>query len=1004
VADVRERLQAALADRYEIEREIGEGGMATVFLALDRRHGRKVAIKVLKPELALVLGPERFEHEIAVAARLSHPSILPLFDSGDAGTGEIGEGNLLYYVMPYVEGDSLRERIASQIQLPIPEAVRIAKQVAAALGHAHAHGFVHRDIKPANILLMGDQAVVADFGIACAFGPRDSARLTSTGLTLGTPSYMSPEQVSSDAALDGRSDLYALGCVLFEMLIGEPPFGGPTAQVIMARHAVQPVPSLRAVRHTIPPELEHAVHTLLAKTPADRYQTAEEFIAALETPTTLPRTVALPARPSSVWRHRLRKALPLITAGLVVLLAATQLVPWLRRDVRGTAALDPNLVAILPFRLVGASTPATANLASGISELLYVRLPGDVGPRAVYPATVATALKRRGQDEASLGMKDALELARSLGAGRLLLGQIGSPEGQLVLSATLYGVPGGNEIARTRDITGPADSLLPMVDRLAAELLSRGAGESEQRLSDLVTTNLSALRAYLAGKQAFSRGRYTEAARQFNAALDIDSTFALAALGLTTTGAFVRTEGATRGKPLAWAARDKLGPRDRIFLTALLGPRYPAQSSEREHLDAWEDVVESQVDRVEPWHQLGEVLLHAGSWLGITGTRERAKAAFARALALDSTFAPSLAHTLDIAAQEGDTAAVRTLSARYFAIDSIGDLADFYRWRTAVALGDRKRLERIRARFPEMGPPALERIVGIAQLDGLGMADVLLAAEALLRTSVSSRDAQWAQVKLREVALNRGRPAEAARIVQESRDRSRNVEFYVLSDVVEALYWGADSATAAAVVRERSASADAPVPAGSPGTAPQYFDICSVNLWREAHGDLRTVPAAIAKLRRVPHPLDGFQTGYIAVCAAVLETRLAAAQHPKELPVLLDRLDSLAQTGPASTSWLIVAANLTVAELRERQGDLPRALAAARRRVSQYDLGEPRVLVGLSTFLREEGRLAALTGDTAGARRAYDHYLSLRDDPEPSVLPEVERVRAAVTGRAPARP
>ena len=274
------------------------------------------------------------------------------------------------------------------------------------------------------------------------------------------------------------------------------------------------------------------------------------------------------------------------------------------------------------------------------------------------------------------------------------------------------------------------------------------------------------------------------------------------------------------------------------------------------------------------------------------------------------------------------------------------------------------------------------------------MADVLLAAEALRRTSVSGRDAQWAQVKLREVALNRGRPQEAARIVATSRDRSRNVEFYALSDVVEALYWGADSAAAAAVVQERSASADAPVPAGSPGTSPQFFDICSVNLWRVAHGELGPVPAAIAKLRRVPQPLDAFPTGYIAVCASVLETRLASAQGSKDLPAFLDRLDSLAQTGPASTSWLVVAANLTVAELRERQGDLPRALAAARRRVSQYDLGEPRVLVGLSTFLREEGRLAALTGDRQGALRAYNHYLSLRDEPEPAVVPEVERVRA----------
>jgi serine/threonine-protein kinase len=785
---------------------------------------------------------------------------------------------------------------------------------------------------------------------------------------------MSPSR-SLPTRPDGRSDLYALGCVLFEMLIGERRSAADTRSHARTRWPVE-FPH----GHTIY-RVEHAAHAV-GEDAGGQVRDGR----GVHRGTRLPNAAADdgPSRPTRfIWRLRLRRALPLITAGLLVLLAATQGVPWLRRDVRGTPSLDATLVAIMPFALLGARRPRPQ--LRRISELLYVRLPGDVGPRAVYPATVATALKRGGHAE-TLPLKDALEVARSLGAGRLLVGQIGAADDQLVLSATLYGVPGGDEVARTRDITGPADSLLPMVDRLAAELLSRGAGESEQRLSDLVTTNLPALRAYLVGKEEFSRGRYTEAARHFNEALDIDSTFALAALSLTTTGAFVRTEGTTRGKPLAWAARDRLGPRDRCFHRPA-GPRYPAQSSEREHLEAWEDAVETQVDRVEPWHQLGEVLLHSGSWLGITGTRERAAAAFARALALDSTFAPSLAHTLDIAAQEGDTAAVRSLSARYFAIDSIGDLADFYRWRTAVALSDRKRLERIRARFPEMAPPALERIVAIAQLDGIGMADVLLAAEALRRTSVSGRDAQWAQVKMREVALNRGRPREAARIVQESRDRSRNVEFYALSDVVEALYWGADSAAAAAVVRERAASADAPVPAGSTGTSPQYFDICSVNLWRVAHGELQPVPAAIAKLRLVQHPLDQFPTGYIAVCALVLETRLAAAQGSKDLPALLDRLDSLAQTGPASTSWLVVAANLTVAELRERQGDLPRALAAARRRVSQYDLGEPRVLVGLSTFLREEGRLAALTGDRQGALRAYNHYLSLRDEPEAAALP-----------------
>src|SRR6476661_3224688 len=237
--DTPDLLAAALADRYRIERELGRGGMATVYLAHDIRHDRPVALKVLRRELAATLGPERFLLEIKIAARLRHPHILPVHDSGEArGTREAGPW--LWYTMPYVEGESLRQVLARESQLPVERAVRIATQVLSALGYAHAHGVVHRDIKPENILLEGDQAVVADFGVARAVNAAGDERLTDTGLALVTPAYMSPEQAAATRDLDGRSDLYALGCVVYEMLAGQPPFTGVTAQQLLARHAMDP--------------------------------------------------------------------------------------------------------------------------------------------------------------------------------------------------------------------------------------------------------------------------------------------------------------------------------------------------------------------------------------------------------------------------------------------------------------------------------------------------------------------------------------------------------------------------------------------------------------------------------------------------------------------------------------------------------------------------------------------------------------------------------------------
>jgi eukaryotic-like serine/threonine-protein kinase len=294
MAELWERLRTVLAERYRIERELGRGGMAIVFLAEDLKHQRRVALKVLKPELGYAIGPGRFLREIRIAAQLTHPNILSVHDSGEAD-------GLLFYVMPYVEGESLRARLDREKQLPIEDALTILREVAGALTFAHNSGVIHRDIKPENILLVAGHAVVCDFGIARAIGAAGNDRVTETGLAVGTPAYMSPEQAVGEVTLDGRSDIYSLGCLAFEILGGQPPFTGPSLNAVLARHSLDPVPPLRALRPTIGEGIEKAIERALAKVPRDRFQTAQQFADALGSRTADPSNEGYKiAKPSTV--------------------------------------------------------------------------------------------------------------------------------------------------------------------------------------------------------------------------------------------------------------------------------------------------------------------------------------------------------------------------------------------------------------------------------------------------------------------------------------------------------------------------------------------------------------------------------------------------------------------------------------------------------------------------------------------------------------------------------
>jgi eukaryotic-like serine/threonine-protein kinase len=385
MTDVTGRLSTALADRYRLERHLGEGGMATVYLAHDLKHDRKVAVKVLRPELAAILGGERFLNEIKVTANLQHPNILPLYDSGEAD-------GFLYYVMPHVEGESLRQKMDREKQLSVDETIELAKAVAGALQYAHEQGIVHRDIKPENILLQRGQPLVADFGIALAVSQAGGTRLTETGLSLGTPHYMSPEQATGDRELDARSDVYSLGAMVYEMLTGEPPHHGTTVQAIIARIlSAEPEPIIRH-RPSVPAHVDAAVRKALDKTPADRFSSAAKFAEALTNPSfTSARTVASPAL-SAVPPFR-RSAVTALTAltAVTALLAAWG---WLRPTPH---AATP----VIRYRMLDRGLDAGRDFGSNVA----LSPDGDVMVRARYGdsgGTFGLWVQRRNQLEATL--------------------------------------------------------------------------------------------------------------------------------------------------------------------------------------------------------------------------------------------------------------------------------------------------------------------------------------------------------------------------------------------------------------------------------------------------------------------------------------------------------------------------------------------------------------------------------------------------------------------------
>jgi len=566
-------LTAALADRYSVERELGHGGMATVYLARDLRHRRPVALKVLQPELAYAVGADRFLREIEVAANLTHPHILPLHDSGEVA-------GLLYYVMPYVEGESLRDRLDRETQLPVDEALQIAREVADALAYAHGQGVIHRDIKPENILLSGGHALVADFGIARALRQAGGERLTETGMAVGTAAYMSPEQASGERQHDGRSDIYSLGCVLYEMLAGEPPYTGPTAQAIIVKRLSEPVPQLRHVRASVSESVEHAVTQSLAPIAADRFASAAEFARALQqatviTPTTLPTELLAPARGLPTGRPpapagRARRQVPVAAMALVlgVLIGLGVLFAWRRGHAGVGEAGGAKVLAVLPFDNLGDS--ADAYFADGVANDLRTKLTQIPGLQVIA---------RGSSNEYRKTTKTEQQIARELGVDYLLTATV---EWEKVTGGTSR-VRVTPELVDVRPGHAPQtrwgqqfDAAMTGVFQVQADIAGQVAqalhvalGDStKHELAAIPTQNVPAYDAFLRGEAA-SQGMTAndppslrQAIAAYDQAVALDSTFikawaqlarARAALYLNSTPTLAGAEAARRAAERARA-------------------------------------------------------------------------------------------------------------------------------------------------------------------------------------------------------------------------------------------------------------------------------------------------------------------------------------------------------------------------------------------------------------------------------------------------------------------
>jgi eukaryotic-like serine/threonine-protein kinase len=1018
MTELREVLQARLSGVYKLGRELSGGGMSRVFVAEDAALGRTVVIKVLAPELAAGLNAERFKREIMLAAQLQHPHIVPVLAAGVAE-------DLPYFVMPFVVGESLRNRLLGEAGLPIPETVSILRDVAKALSFAHAQGVVHRDIKPDNVLLAGGSAVVTDFGIAKAITSSAVAApggtLTQVGTSLGTPAYMSPEQAAGDPNADARSDFYSFGVMAYEMICGKTPFHDrATHQLIMAHIAEPPEPIERLVPQ-VPSPVAHLVMRCLSKNPADRPQSAREILEDLDDvdlsgmrvrsgPTALPtmqNTVAIGDARIDTAAHAYVDGTVLMEAPviaspaprrsnrtLVIASAAAVLIALavvFGRNIlnRGSkAALDDRALAVLPFRVASADA-SVHYLREGMVDLIAAKLSGE-DLRALEPRTMLDAWQRAGGTATNdLSREASLDLARRLKAGKALLGDVVGTPNRLVLTVSLIGVARGDQIARVT-VEGPPDSLASLVNQISTQLMTRTSGEAAGRMTNLSSTSLPALRAYLDGQARLRRGDARNAAMDFDRALKEDSTFALAGLGLRlATGWYGDPVLGNRGIAIAWRERARLSPRDQALLVALAGPKYPARSSDIEVYKAREQYLTMATDNAEAWYLFADHIFHNGSAIGIRNWEERTLEGFKKAMELDSTYSPGYAHAMPLAAYMGDTAFL----SRAIRLRSVLDTATGWRvlndWYLAAQRGDVREANKV---FNRLGPTpeiALNGIVRHTLFDGTGALQAGVAIDRFVNLAPTEGNKRGRARYAHDVMLVLGRPVDALRYLNASKDSARDLNALVIT-VRDATMGEIPREAAVESARILSQIEAKPEPADSAGKDIQRVIIRVMEPWRIANGDTSQTRRSIQRLRSLARnaPRDPLNT---ALEIAFVEMLYADASRSSSLRETVARLDSLILLGDVASAPTSRLAQQTIfgARVWEKLGDLPRAVAMS----SRYAVWASENVPYLGLQLREQGRLAARAGDKKRAARAYQHYLAMRADPEAWVKPQVDSVK-----------
>jgi serine/threonine protein kinase len=974
-------LRRGLGDRYRIGGELGAGGMATVFEATDLRHHRSVAIKVLQPAVARVLGMDRFRREIETTAGLTHPHIVPIFDSGavELDHGETG----LYYVMPLIPGRSLRERLQTEPQLPVDEALTICRDVGAALQHAHGRGLIHRDVKPENILLVDGQAVLTDFGIAKPVESAERSALTSTGVTLGTPAYMSPEQRVSGGEVDARSDQYALAMVLYEMLAGEQPFRAATPQAAAARQLAGEVPRLRTVRPTVPEAVDLAAHRALAVMAVDRYPSVEAFLAALT-----PRGRSAPAS---------RRGSPRAWIGvtIAVVVVAVAIATFLLRGGASAGPDDRLGLALMPFRGTGIG----ADWGETLPDLVATTLTGTPGLRIVDPWGLWEPLRSSpGSRARSPDRAEAERLALRSGASRFVLGSLAGTSGSLELNVRVYATAKADPIDAFT-LSSPADSAVALGRRVALELITRlgGAGPSERNL-EAPTASPQALKAYLAAREAMRRGDPDSANTAISRALSLDSTFTLALVEAVTIRSWAQTMRGFQYQGLRELIERAQADSARLPLKIRLGLRATDASIETDGpaaAAAWRKIIEFDSTNVHAWNGLAYVSRVYGWQFGMTP--DRLLEIVDRAYRLDSSYVPALLNRTSLVSVRGDSAEARVDLERLRRSSSPSPLIAASRWSLEGLLASD-------SVFPALAD-------SVAATPPLVWGNVVRLLRSWRPDRALSLTRRLRRVATPGFAFNFAANAEAGLLLGIGRlravDSIRTSGAYTgapgLDQVVDwsllsaALIGMSDSATTRGALRRRTADLPRDSALALLNERPVWFGGWLLAAYHATFGDTAEARAWIAAMDGFPH--EGSPREWAAAEQADIASRLAERGGRFEsAATLAERAYALwtIHTENVAGYWPEPAIRFHLAEtLRDRGlADSAAAIfASLTPPVTWIPAFTPRALYEL-------GLLAERRGDPQAAVRQFDHALQFWELGGPEVALWRDRALAGVRRNA----